>query len=568
MSSLQSQFVDPAPTNDDSNNPDYSKWKRMFQEGEASKQETLAALMKSGVPDSVVGVEAAAAADMTLTNPVGGKVRIVTFDLDNTLWKTGSTIQAANDALAAYLEERNFIVPRRIEKIMGDLFQADKLRYCPLATSKDDEKDESGLTAPVLLTQLRTDAISHVLQTENGMEPKEAVDEAEACFQVWTEARHAAILENLAPDVVETMETIRNLRHPHDNQPVLVGAITDGNADPRRVDVLAPYFDFIINAESVGVAKPDKRVYLQAVRHIVEAQFPQFSNELVGSNDDEAALEDSIGPYWCHVGDDFLKDIVAAKNMNMRTIWAIELVRDKLFEKAEVPPSSSSSNADEAMDVGEFMKKISAQKVITMGIGADDYLTASLTGEFVDAVAESFADIGRILSEWHNAVADEVVDAVPDDEVVDVKAPQRINGKSGGTVASPDTLLAAVANDSNEDGVSFIVARTFRIVRDDCRMDVPAPLRERENRSMKDVMGMAQLDKSSGVFAFPLEDVTAMKDKKKVLMIRVGGTDLQFSRDIFSSMSVQEVLSLSDENPLTLSLFMKDAADAPSFDLF
>jgi len=99
-------------------------------------------------------------------------------------------------------------------------------------------------------------------------------------------------------------------------------------------------------------------------------------------------------------------------------------------------------------------------------------------------------------------------------------------------------------------------------------MDIPAPLRNREERTMKDVMGMAQKDKSSGVFAFNPDDVASLKDGKQILMIQIGDKDLKFSREIFSEMSVQEVLGLADENPMKLSLYMTEASEQPSFDLF
>lgn len=99
-------------------------------------------------------------------------------------------------------------------------------------------------------------------------------------------------------------------------------------------------------------------------------------------------------------------------------------------------------------------------------------------------------------------------------------------------------------------------------------MDIPAPLRNREERTMKDVMGMAQRDKSSGVFAFNPDDVASLKDGKQILMIQIGDKDLKFSREIFSEMSVQEVLGLTDENPMKLSLYMAEASKQPSFDLF
>ena len=57
-------------------------------------------------------------------------IRVVTFDLDNTLWKTWPTISAANDALADYLSAKTndngdpLKLPKPIWEVMGDLFRA------------------------------------------------------------------------------------------------------------------------------------------------------------------------------------------------------------------------------------------------------------------------------------------------------------------------------------------------------------------------------------------------------------------------------------------------------------
>jgi hypothetical protein len=254
------------------------------------------------------------------------------------------------------------------------------------------------------------------------------------------------------------------------------------------------------------------------------------------------------------VGDDFLKDVVAAKNMKMRSIWAVGLVREKLFAQTDIQ--------EPTMDVGEFMKKVSSQAVVSLGIGADDYLASSLTGEFVDAVAENFSDIAKILLDWHGECNFE-----------ENQTSLAVTSESGmptdkSLTKEPSLPVLAVANKNEDSGVDFVVPRTFRIVREDCSIDVPAPLKNRGERTMKDVMSMAQLDKSSGVFAFTAEDVSSMQEGKKVLMVRIGNTDLELAREIFSTMSVEEVLCLTDENPVKLSLFMKAAVDQPSFDLF
>jgi hypothetical protein len=109
------------------------------------------------------------------------------------------------------------------------------------------------------------------------------------------------------------------------------------------------------------------------------------------------------------------------------------------------------------------------------------------------------------------------------------------------------------------------VPRAFRLVRGDYTMDVPAPLKNRSNHTMKDVMSTAQLDKSSGVFAFSAEEAEALQAGTKTILIQIGGTDIQFSKVIFSAMSVEEVLSMTDENPVTLSFSMKKAVTGGQF---
>ena len=352
-------------------------------------------------------------------------IRVVTFDLDNTLWKTWPTISAANDALADYLSAKTndngdpLKLPKPIWEIMGDLFRANRRKYCPLVgdsmpipvsnDTKDTDTDElleRTLKSPVMLTQLRIDALCSVLEIENGFSVEDALNVAEDAFDVWTKARHNAILTHLAPRVVETLNDIRTTITSSvgsDDVPVLMGAITDGNSDPRKIAILAPYFDFCVNAESVGVSKPDKRVFLHAVRQAI-MQRPELFSHLLQLDDktigkdcnmvesfNNETLESIVGPYWCHIGDDFRKDIKGAKDMKMRTIFAIGLVKDAVLGSATKP-------ADSDTDMTELLTQLSSRS----GTDIDDYIQS------VDAVAQEFSDVGKILIEWHN----EAVDAV------------------------------------------------------------------------------------------------------------------------------------------------------------
>jgi FMN phosphatase YigB (HAD superfamily) len=498
------------------------------------------------------------------------EIRVVTFDLDNTLWNTAGCIDAANNALAAHLDADNILQPKRVEKIMGELFKTSKSRYCPL--------DAENAKAPVLLTKLRTDAISQVLEDHNGYSPDDALSYAEKAFQVWTNARHDAIPENFAAHVLTCLEKVSSIKTSGGHK-VLIGAITDGNSDPRKVDVLRDYFDFCVNAEGIGVGKPDKRVYLEAIRHVVS--HPSFQDLGVKDLESEEELENCVGPYWVHVGDDFVKDIVAAKSLNMRSIWVTELIRDKL----QPPVDSKNVAVEKTRDVKDFVKEIAEKGVVEMTIGADSYLADSMTREFVDAVAEEFHHLSDILLDWHQDGSKSRKNGKSSDEPELAAALQDLekiskNSKDVST-SSEDDFITVITPDKSAKGEvgvngasksitveAAVSPRAFRLVREDCSMDVPAPLLDRETRTMKDVMSMAQMDKSSGVFSFQAQDVEALREGKLVLMVKIGDTDLQFSREIFVGMSVQEVLSLTDQNPVALSMYMKEAADSPSFDLF
>jgi ribosomal protein L40E len=195
-------------------------------------------------------------------------------------------------------------------------------------------------------------------------------------------------------------------------------AITDGNSDPRNVESLRPYFDIVVNSEQVGVAKPDARVYLKAAEQLLE--HPRLEDvflEAMGACKmlDDAVektdlLETAIGPWWVHIGDDFMKDIVAARDLGMRTIWSRELVR-KAPNSAEEKDSSAakqlngregnSGGQTKKRSVADLVEELATMKVVEMSIGADEFLADSIHREFADEIVDDFASIADLLHEWH-----------------------------------------------------------------------------------------------------------------------------------------------------------------------
>jgi putative hydrolase of the HAD superfamily len=317
---------------------------------------------------------------------VKSEVRVISFDLDNTLWNTTETIAVANDALAEFLSSRNISQPIRVEKVMGDLFRADKARYCPI------EKEEAKV--PVSLTLLRKEAIQRVLEDYNDFSPEDAKAFADEAFEEWARARHEAIPRHFASSVKECLQELTEIR-TSTGHPVLIGAITDGNSDPSKISALAGFFDFFINAEKIGVGKPDKRLYLKGAQQALS--HPALS-DLTASIDtmSDEDVEELLGPFWVHIGDDFAKDVVAAKSLKMRTIWSRELVleRNPVTQKLEASKNSRT--------VEEFVKELSGMKVVKMEVGADDYLAESLQREFADAIVDQFSELINIIKEWHS----------------------------------------------------------------------------------------------------------------------------------------------------------------------
>eukprot|EP00934_Nitzschia_sp_Nitz4_P005846 Nitzschia sp. Nitz4//scaffold196_size54656//9594//10622//NITZ4_006633-RA/size54656-processed-gene-0.48-mRNA-1//1//CDS//3329540408//5836//frame0 len=307
------------------------------------------------------------------------QIRIITFDLDDTIWKTSNCISAANDALADHLQRHQIQQPKRVEYVMKDLFRANPSLYAPLEENPSDA---------CLLTQLRKDAIQHILQHHNQYAADQAKAFAQHAMDLWVDARHKAIPDNFSTNVLECLEELASLKTSN-GDPVIIGAITDGNSDPRKVPQLQKYFSFCINAEDVGVSKPDARLYLQAVRHL--ASHPSLKDlalqEALDKHEEEGGVDTlpQLGPYWVHVGDDIVKDIVGANKLCMRTVWATELIGHKLQPKLtnEVPT------------------------VLHLGVGdisrhaKDDHTKASSAGDYVDAVTDEFHHMAQTLREWH-----------------------------------------------------------------------------------------------------------------------------------------------------------------------
>jgi hypothetical protein len=156
----------------------------------------------------------------------------------------------------------------------------------------------------------------------------------------------------------------------------------------------------------VGVSKPDKRIYLRAAAEAI--QHPSLhdmirtksatSTALEKGRLTDTVLETLIGPWWVHIGDDFLKDIVAAKNLNMRSIWSRELIRNKVV-RADGDINDAQESATKR-SVEDLVKAVAEKGVVSMQVGTEDYLAETLHNEFADMITDEFRTIAKVLKEW------------------------------------------------------------------------------------------------------------------------------------------------------------------------
>jgi len=216
-------------------------------------------------------------------------IKLVTFDLDNTLWDVDTVVRRAEQRMRAWLAER---VPEFGERFPPEAMI--EVRGTVLAAQPGLRHDLSKLREAVLLA-----AISRC-----GYAEREAREHAAAAFQVFYEARHEVVY---FPGALETLELLAGRYR--------LAALTNGNANFTRL-ALDRYFSFGFSAAEVGVGKPAPDMFHAALR--------------------EAGAEPTES---IHVGDHLVDDIQGANAIGMHTIWVN--LRDQALPDDAAPPSRS-----------------------------------------------------------------------------------------------------------------------------------------------------------------------------------------------------------------------------------
>lgn len=198
-------------------------------------------------------------------------IRLITFDLDNTLWDVEPIVARAEKNMRDWIRAQH---PEFVARF--DLREMARLRHVVVSERADIAHD---------LTALRIEVLRRAF-VEGGYAPGEAVRAAQEAFEVYYEGRNAV---EFFPGALEALTA---LHHEFE-----LYAISNGNADIGRVG-LGHVFSRHFSAAGVGVAKPDPRIYRAAI-----------------------AAAGLAPEHILHVGDHPEQDIAAAAAVGMRTLW-------------------------------------------------------------------------------------------------------------------------------------------------------------------------------------------------------------------------------------------------------
>jgi 2-haloalkanoic acid dehalogenase type II len=198
-------------------------------------------------------------------------IRVITFDLDNTLWDVEPALRRAEEAQRRWLLEHR---PGAMEEVdHAALWQLKKALW----QAHPEYAHDVSRMRRILLREL---------QVRAGYAADEAAAGAEAAFAAFLGERQKVELYAEALQVLEALA-----------QRYRLGALTNGNADVYKTDA-GEYFDFAFLAEDIGASKPAPDMF-----HAALARTGAAPHEVL------------------HVGDNPEHDVLGALDVGMRAIW-------------------------------------------------------------------------------------------------------------------------------------------------------------------------------------------------------------------------------------------------------
>jgi FMN hydrolase / 5-amino-6-(5-phospho-D-ribitylamino)uracil phosphatase len=198
---------------------------------------------------------------------LASKIKVLTVDLDDTLWPCMPTIMHAENTSYAWLQQHR---PKITQS-----YTIDGLR---------DKRKQLMSQRPELMNDLSEARRAHFrqLSDETGYD-YQWIEEG---FKVFHDARQKVTFYE---DVLPALEKLK--------QKFTLVALTNGNAVIDKVG-LGDYFELQISAADVSAAKPNPAMFIEAIKRIGV----------------------SAGGFL-HIGDHANHDIYGARNAGIRSVW-------------------------------------------------------------------------------------------------------------------------------------------------------------------------------------------------------------------------------------------------------
>ena len=198
-------------------------------------------------------------------------IKLLTFDLDDTLWPNMATIQRTEESLYQWFKQRHPEITQQ--------YSINDLREKRLKLAEQHQHIAHDLTA------LRKKSFSE-LSRELGFNPEQEQQFIQDAFELYARERNKV---SLYDDVIPTLQILKPRYR--------LGAVSNGNADIYRIG-LGQLFDFSWSAADAGQQKPHPIVF----------------NTLL---EREQITADEI----IHIGDDPVTDIIGAQQSGIRAVW-------------------------------------------------------------------------------------------------------------------------------------------------------------------------------------------------------------------------------------------------------
>lgn len=198
-------------------------------------------------------------------------IKVLSFDLDDTLWEVRPVLIAAEKRVSAFLLQH-----------CPDLF--DRFSFAEVNERRIALfKQRPDLTHQI--SQLRIESVKELL-CEYGLDVARASALSNEAFEVFIEARHKVSYFDQVPELLSSLAKNYSL-----------AALTNGNADVKRLSIGAS-FDLSIKAEDINASKPDAAMFEDALAH-----FAIKPEEML------------------HIGDNPEHDVLGAQRLGIKTVW-------------------------------------------------------------------------------------------------------------------------------------------------------------------------------------------------------------------------------------------------------